>query len=300
MFDIEKITVAKTVNEAIDALMLDDEALIIAGGTDLLVQVREGKHAGKRFVSINGIKALKRITLEANGDIVIGALSTFADVTESAIIEKNIPTLGYATNQAGGPQLRNAGTIGGNVCNGVTSADSASTLLTLNASLEIKGAQGEQSEALDRTEPLEGFYKGPGRVNLAHGEVLCAIRIAKKDYEGFYGSYIKFAQRAAMDIATLGTAVHLKLSEDKKKISELRLAFGVAAPTPIRCHKAEDAAKDAVISEELFEKIAGIALSEVNPRTSWRASKEFRMQLVSENTKRALREAITKAGGAVQ
>lgn len=291
MFDIERITQAQSAEEAVRLLTEDAEALVIAGGSDVLISIREGKLAGRRLVSIQGIKALEGVKLEADGTLVIGPLTTFAGVTEHPLIKKHVPTLGYATDQAGGPQLRNTGTIGGNVCNGVTSADSASTLLTLNAELEILGPAGT------RRTPQEGFYKGPGRVELAHNELLVAIRIAQKDYDGFYGDYIKFAQRNAMDIATLGTAVHVKLSADKKHIDELRLAFGVAAPTPIRCHETEAKAKGAAINAALYTLVAETALTEVNPRTSWRASKEFRQQLVQENAKRALRAAIQKAGG---
>lgn len=292
MFDIEKITKAQSVADTVKLLGEDADALIIAGGTDVLIQVREGKLAGRRLISIHDLPELKGISLEADGTILIRPLSTFAKVTESEVVQKHIPTLGFATDQAGGPQLRNAGTIGGNVCNGVTSADSASTLLTLNAELELVGPNGS------RKVKQEHFYKGPGKVDKAHEEVLVAIRIAKGDYDGFFGHYIKYAQRNAMDIATLGCAVHVKPSADKAAIEELRLAFGVAGPTPIRCHGAEELAKGAAINDELLEKIAGAALEETNPRTSWRASKEFRTQLIYELSKRAVRAALQKAGAA--
>ncbi len=292
MYDIANIVQAGSVQEAIAALAADPEAMIIAGGTDVLIQIREGRLAGKRLVSIHGIEELEGVRMEPDGAIVVGPLTTFAGVTESEIVQKYIPTLGFATDQAGGPQLRNAGTIGGNVCNGVTSADSASTLLTLNAQLAITGPKGT------RCVPQEDFYAGPSKVKLEHGEVLTAICIAKEDYEGFGGCYIKYAMRNAMDIATLGCAVHVKLTADKKAVDELRLAFGVAAPNPIRCHKTEDAARGKPLDAALLDAVAAGALTEVNPRTSWRASKEFRQQLVHELSRRALREAIQKAGGA--
>lgn len=294
MYDIEKIVQPNTVLETIAALQANPEALIICGGSDVLVQIREGKLAGCSLVSIHGIKELEGITIEADGTIVIGPATTFAEVTNSPIIQKHIPALGDAVDQAGGPQLRNIGTIGGNVCNGVTSADSASTLLTLNAQLEITGPDGKRSL------PLEQFYKGPGKVDLAHAEVLTAIRIAKKDYDGFGGHYIKYAMRKAMDIATLGCAVQVKLDETKQNIAELRLAFGVAAPTPIRCQNTEQAAQGQPISPALFAMVSKTALTEVNPRTSWRASKEFRQQLVQELSQRALKQAILNAGGAAE
>lgn len=293
MYDFESIVLAKSIDEAITALNQSPEAMVIAGGSDVLIQIREGKHAGKPLVSIFGIKQLEGVRLEDDGTIFIGPITTFAGVTESPVIQKHIPTLGFATDQAGGPQLRNTGTIGGNICNGVTSADSAPTLLTLNAELEITGSGGV------RRVPQEDFYEGPGRVKMQHGELLTGVRIYKKDYENFYGHYIKFAQRNAMDIATLGTAAHVKLSEDKKHVAELRLAFGVAGPTPIRCHVTEEKAAGMPLDEQLLTTVGETALTEVNPRTSWRASKEFRQQLVYENSRRAVREAIIKAGGAM-
>ena len=294
MYDIEKIVQAKSVDEAIAALVADPSSIIICGGSDVLVQIREGRLAGCNLVSIQGVAELSGISMEADGTILIRPGCTFAQVNESPIIQQHIPTLGMAVDTAGGPQLRNIGTIGGNVCNGVTSADSASTLLTLNTELEIKGPNGT------RRQPLETFYAGPSKVHLEHGEIVVALRIAKKDYENFGGHYIKFAQRNAMDIATLGCAVHVKLSADKKAIDEMRLAFGVAAPNPIRCHETEKAVQGKPLTEETFALVSASALGEVNPRTSWRASKEFRQQLISELSMRALKAAIVNAGGAIQ
>ncbi|MDL2324311.1 xanthine dehydrogenase FAD-binding subunit XdhB [Ruminococcaceae bacterium OttesenSCG-928-A16] len=294
MYDIEKIVQPKTVPDVIAALQADPEAVIICGGSDVLIKIREGKIAGASLVSIQGIKQLEGVSLEPDGTIVIGPATTFAGVTNSPIVQQHLPALGDAVDQAGGPQLRNIGTIGGNVCNGVTSADSGAILLTLNALLEITGPNGK------RTQPLQEFYKGPGKVDLAHDEVLTAIRIAKADYDGFGGHYIKYAMRNAMDIATLGCAVHAKLDETKQNIAEMRLAFGVAAPTPIRCPKTEELAKGQPITPALFALVGQTALTEVTPRTSWRASKEFRLQLVQELSQRAFKQAILNAGGAAE
>lgn len=294
MYDIERIHLAKSVPDAIAALTVDPSAVVICGGSDVLIKIRDGKLAGCSLVSIHGIREMEGVSIEPDGTIVIGPATTFSHVTNDPLIREHLPALGDAVDQAGGPQLRNVGTIGGNVCNGVTSADSASTLLTLNAELELTGPDGT------RRVKLENFYRGPGKVDLAHGELLTAINIAKADYDGFGGHYIKYAQRNAMDIATLGCAVHVKLTADKAAVQELRLAFGVAAPTPIRCHRSEELARGQKIGEELFRAVADSAVTEVNPRTSWRASKEFRLQLVHELSQRALKQAIIHAGGAVE
>ena len=220
-------------------------------------------------------------------------LTSFSHITKNEIIQKYIPILGEAVNEIGGPQLRNVGTIGGNISNGVTSADSASTLFALNAKLQIEGPNGE------RVIPISEYYVGPGKVSLKNGEILTAIYITKENYEDFTGNYIKYAMRNAMDIATLGCSVTCKLNADKDTIEDVHLAFGVAGPVPMRCPKAEEAIKGMKISDEMFNIFGEVAKSEVSPRSSWRASKDFRLQLVCELSKRALKESIRKSGGVI-
>lgn len=291
MYDIGQYYQAADIEDAIKALAADETAIVISGGSDVLVQIREGRHAGASLVSIHGIEELKGVRMEADGTIVIGAATTFSHVTNNDIIEKNIPILGHAVDQAGGPQLRNVGTIGGNFCNGVTSADSASSLMVLNAVIELKGIEGT------RLVPIREFYTGPGKTVRKHDEIAVCVRIKKEDYEGFGGHYIKYGKRNAMEIATLGCAVSVRLSADKKSIEDIRIGYGVAAPTPIRCLVTEEKVKGMQISSELFQTVGAGVLAEVNPRSSWRASKEFRLQLVEELSKRALQQAIINAGG---
>lgn len=290
MYDIEKYYQAKDVEDAVRALEEDADAVVISGGSDVLIKIREGKLAGCSLVSIHGIPALEGVRMEADGTIVIGPATTFSHITYDPVIQKYIPALGWAVDQVGGPQIRNIGTIGGNVCNGVTSADSAALLFTLNAVLELTGPKGT------REIPVTEFYTGPGRTLREHAEILTAIKITRENYRGFYGHYTKYGKRNAMEIATLGCAVHVKLSADNMRISEFRLGFGVAAPTPIRCFKTEEAVKGmAVADPELYEKIQEGAVTEVTPRSSWRASREFRLQLVRELSVRTAKEAIEKA-----
>ena len=291
MYDIGKFYQAADVEDAVRALVEDPEAVVISGGSDVLIKIREGKLAGCSLVSIHGIKELEGIRMEEDGTIVIGPATTFSHITNNDIIQKHIPMLGDAVDMAGGPQLRNIGTIGGNVCNGVTSADSASSLCCLDAVLVLEGPDGV------REVPISQWYTGPGRTVRNHDEVLTAIRIKKENYQGYGGQYIKYGKRNAMEIATLGCAVSVKLTEDKKHIQDLRLAYGVAAPTPIRCHTTEEAVKGMETGEALAQAVGKGALEEVNPRSSWRASKEFRLQLVEELGKRAVRQAAINAGG---
>lgn len=292
MYDIKSFYEAKSVQDAIAALQADEQAEIISGGTDVLIRVREGRDAGKALVSIHNIPELKGISYDEDGAIIIRPATSFSHITNNEIIQKHLNMLGEAVDQVGGPQIRNTGTIGGNICNGATSADSAASMQCLNAIVVLEGPDGV------REVPVTEFYTGPGKTVRAHAEVCTAFKIRKEDYEGWAGHYIKYGKRKAMEIATLGCAVWVKLSEDKKQIEDVRLAYAVAAPTPIRCRKAEDAVRGMQVSDEkIYDLLADTALEEVNPRTSWRASKEFRLQLIHELAKRALEQAIINAGG---
>lgn len=290
MYDIQSIYQAKSVDDAIRALQADPSAIVIAGGTDVLIKIREGKLAGCSLVSIHNLTdELSGVTLSPGGDVEIGPLTTFRGVTFSDVIRQTVPVLGEAADMAGGPQLRAAGTIGGNVCNGITSADTASTLVALDAVLRVRGPKGE------RDVPISEWYQGVGRVALAPYELLVKIIIPRDNYAGYTGHYIKYAQRAAMDIATLGVSCLVKLTDDKKTVDDAALAFGVAGPVPMRAPSAEAAVRGLPI-EEAIAVIGKAALADVNPRTSWRASKEFRIQLIEELSPRALREAARKGG----
>ena len=294
MFDIQSFYEAKSVQDAIDALVRDPQAQIISGGTDVLIRVREGKDAGKSLVSIHNLKELKGVKMLDNGDILIGAGTSFSHITNDPLIQQYIPMLGEAVDTVGGPQIRNVGTIGGNICNGATSADSASAMWTLEAEVVLEGPEGE------RNVPIHQFYTGPGRTVRQRTEVCKYFIIRRESYEGWHGQYIKYGKRKAMEIATLGCAVRVKLSEDKKRIEDVRLGYGVAGPTPLRCKAAEGFLKGRDVADrEAVNEFAKLALTEVNPRTSWRASKEFRLQLIEELAKRALDAAVKRAGGVV-
>ena len=291
MYDLAALYEANSVEEAVALRLQHPEAQIIAGGTDVLVQMREGKRAGRALISIFGIDALRGVQLEADGTIRIGSLTSFSHITKDPIIQKYINVLGQAVDLVGGPQIRNAGTIGGNTCNGVTSADSASTLFAWDAVVELTGQNGI------RRLPIRDFYVKAGVVDLKPDEIQTAILIPKAAYEGYFGHYIKYAMREAMDIATTGCSVNVKLSEDKKTIEDARIAYGVAGPVPMRAETAEAAAKGQPVSKETVSAFAKAVLQDVHPRDSWRASKAFREHIAVELAKRCLCESIRLAGG---
>lgn len=294
MYDIKALYEAESVEDAIRLLTEHPEAQIIAGGSDVLVQMREGKRAGKELVSIYGLDELRGVSYEEDGAIRIGSLTSFSHITKDPIIQKHINVLGEAVDMIGGPQIRNIGTIGGNTCNGVTSADSASTLHAWDALVEITGPEGV------RRIPIHDFYLKAGTVDLRPGELQIAIVIPKEAYEGYFGHYIKYAMRNAMDIATTGCSVNVKLSEDKKIIEDARIAYGVAGPVPMRAPSAEAAAKKKPVTEETVSAFARAVLEDIRPRDSWRASKAFRQHIAVVLAQRALKESIRLAGGKLE
>lgn len=291
MYDMKALHEAKSVDDAVRLLQEYPQAQVIAGGSDVLVQMREGKRAGAELVSIYGLDELRGVTIEEDGTIRIGSLTSFSHITKDPIIQKYINVLGEAVDMVGGPQIRNIGTIGGNTCNGVTSADSASTLFAWDAVIELTGPDGI------RRIPIKDFYIKAGKVDLRPGEIQNAILIPREAYEGYEGHYIKYAMRNAMDIATLGCSVNVKLSDDKKTFTDIRIAYGVAGPVPMRAVHAEAAGRGLKVTEENIEKIGDTVLEDVTPRDSWRASKAFREHISKLLCKRALREAVRRAGG---
>ena len=222
MYDMKALYQAESVQDAVALRVAHPDAQIIAGGSDVLVQMREGKRAGVELISIYGLDELRGVTLEADGTLRIGSLTSFSHITRDPLIQKYLHVLGEAVDQVGGPQIRNIGTIGGNTCNGVTSADSASTLHAYDAIVELTGPDGI------RRQPIREFYIRAGKVDIRPGEIQTAILIEKDSYTDTFGHYIKYAMRNAMDIATLGTSVNVRLSADKKTVERARVAFGVA------------------------------------------------------------------------
>ena len=293
MYDVEAIYEAKTVEEAVKLRQEHPKAVIIAGGSDVLIKIREGKLAGCELISIYGIDAIRGIRMEEDETLRIGSLTSFSHITRNELIQKYINVLGEAVDKVGGPQVRAIGTIGGNTCNGVTSADSASTLMAWEAIIELTGPNGV------RRVPIEKFYLGAGKVDIQPGEIQTGILITKDSYENCKGHYIKYGMRNAMEIATTGCSVNVRLSPDKKTVERLRIGYGVAAPVPIRAHKAEAAWNGAPVSMETAKGIAKSVLEDVNPRDSWRASKDMRLHLCSEMAKRAFIEAVKLSGGEI-
>lgn len=290
MYDVSKSLKAKTVKEAISLLNENPGALLVAGGSDVMIKVRDGKLPKVSLISILEIEEIKEISVDGEGTIRIGSGCCFDKIYKNEIIKEHIPALANACNQVGSPQIRHIATIGGNICNGAVSADSVPMLYALNAKLLVEDVNG------DRIIPIEGFHTGPGKTLLqGSASILKAILIEKGEYKDCHSYYYKSGQRKAMEISSLGCAVNLKLTQDKKHLDWIRFAFGVAAPVPIRCHKLEEMLKGHEIGEDLYESIELEVLKELSPRDSWRASLLLRERLIKTLSVRATKNCIKEA-----
>lgn len=291
MYDIGALYEARTVDEALELMQAHPGARLIAGGSDLLIKIRDGKMPGAELISIRDIAQLRGVSMEPDGALRIGPLTSFTELTRDALIREHIQVLADAAGEVGSPQIRNIGTIGGNICNGATSADTASTLFAFDAELELEGAGGV------RRLGMADFYLGPGRTDVRPGELLIGIFIPKASYEATQGCYIKYSARSSLDIAMLGCSVNLRLAEGGAGIGRLRLAYGVAGPVPSRCPETERAFAGAPVDEKTARAMAKSAVAELQPRDSWRASRAFRLHVAEESAYRAFCECVRRLGG---
>lgn len=289
MFDINNYYEAYTLHEAFNILNSSISNIkIIAGGSDVLIKSRSRKpsYTDIYLLGITRIKELNEIKLLDNGDLYIGACNTFTTIENNELVNNLTKTIAYACGTVGGPQIRNVGTIGGNIANGAPSADTSTILLAYDAVLGINN--GTTIKEMN----INDFYIGPSKVRLEKNELLQYILIKKENYENYKGAYIKFAQRNAMDIATLGCSVLLKA--ENNIIDNLKIAFSVSAPTPIRATSAESFAKGLELTVDNINNIGIKCLDDSKTRDSFRASKAYRDQLITVLFSRAVEQILAK------
>ncbi len=293
MFSIARLDSPTRLADALALLRDHPGARPLAGGTDVLVGLRDSMEPA-HLVDILRLPELAAEYVDAGGTLRLGANLTFRRLIASPLARERVPLLAEAAATVAGPQIRAMATLGGNLCNGAVSADSAAPLLVLDAALRLVSLSGG-NEMAERTLPLADFYLGPGRVALRPAELLAEIVIPPTPPSSGW-AWSKYAMRAAMDIATIGCAVHLTLTDDPTpRIAALRLAFTVAAPTPVRCPRAEAAAPGLPATPASFAAIAEAALGDVSPRSSWRAEKDFRLHIIQTLAERLLHQAAEHA-----
>lgn len=291
MYDVRETFQAASAQEVLELLEAHPGAVLVAGGTDVMIRLKKRKLKDAVLVCLQRVPELQGVSLEPDGALCIGAGCTFAELEHHELLLEHVPMLASACHQVGSPQIREMATIGGNLCNGAVSADSAPALYALDAELEVLSQTGV------RRIPVCGFHTGPGRTVLGPGDLLLRIRIPRASYEDHGGCYLKFGQRNAMEISTLGCAVNVALTEDRTRIRRAAVAYGVAAPVPVRCYETEARLAGMETGGEALRVLRATVLSQLSPRDSWRASRELREQLIRELGCRALRQAIQQAGG---
>jgi carbon-monoxide dehydrogenase medium subunit len=260
-----------------------DGGRFLAGGTDLVIAMKEKGLLPKYIVDLKRVPNLSGIRENADGSITLGTLTTMYEIETSPLIKKKFPFLAQSAAEVGSIQIRNRATIGGNMCNATPSADTAPALIALNAAAQIAGVAGEH------TMNLEEFFKAPGRNAMDPAEILTAITIPKTGPH-LVGEYIKFSPRDMMDLAYIGVAVVYDLGSDKR-CTGVRIVLGAVAPTPIRAKNSESLLEGQVLSEELATKVGDEAAREAKPISDVRSSADYRRAMVGVMTKRAVLNA---------
>jgi len=255
----------------------------LAGGTDLVIAMKEKGLLPKYIVDLKRVPGLSGIRENNDGTITIGALSTMYVIETSPVITKKYPFLAQSAAEVGSIQIRNRATIGGNMANATPSADVAPSLIALNATAKIVSTSGE------RTVPMEEFFRGPGQNAMNADEILTEITIPKTGPQ-LVGEYIKFSPRDMMDLAYIGVAVAYNLANDKK-CSGVRIVLGAVAPTPIRAKNSEALLEGKVLTEELATQVGDEAARESKPISDVRSSADYRRAMVAVMTKRAILNA---------
>ena len=288
----EDYLIASTVEEALATLAsLRGKGRLIAGGTDLVIQLQRGERNVRSLVDITRIPGLDEVKLE-DPYIIIGAAVTFSQIEHSALIRERTPVLAEAAAQLGSPQIRNVGTLAGNVVNAQPAADGSIALLALDAEAEIANLTGRQWV------PIASLFVSPGvsRVD-ATAEMITAFRVrAQAPRES--SAFERLARRKALALPLINVGVRVLLNADGTHVRDARIAIGPVAPVPFRAQEAEAALKSRPINQETISEAVETAVGESKPRSSLlRGSKEYRRELIRVLTRRALLRAVETARG---
>jgi carbon-monoxide dehydrogenase medium subunit len=283
-FDYQKVY---SLQEAFDAASASKGAsAFLAGGTDLLVQIKEGKKQPQCVIDVKGVHEMVGLTVSED-ELSIGALTCIRTLETSLLVSEKAPLLAQAAAKLGSVQIRHRATIGGNLCNASPSADTAPALLALEAQAEICGNTGT------RVIDLDGFFLGPGATVLGDGEVLARLKIPlTRKRRG--SMYSKLSTRKAMDLAFVGVAVLLELDGDDR-ISKARIALAAVDPTPIRVPSVERQLEGRMVSFEVARESGELAARSCKPISDLRASAEYRREMVRELCQQGLLAAYRQA-----
>jgi len=267
------------------------QARVIAGGTDLIIQLKKKEVTARCLVDVTNLDELKGVELEG-GFIRVGACVTHEELASSSLIRERAAALAEGASQVGSPQIRNMGTVGGNIVNAQPAADTVVPLLALEAEVEVATATGT------RREPLGGLCVGPGQCTVdATAEVLTGVRFRALGLN--QGSaFARLAKRKALSLPILNAAAVVTLNDGGDTFQEVRLAVGPVAPTPFRARKAEEALRGAVVEAQAIAAALELAAQEAQPRTNpVRGSQEYRREMVKVLLRRSIERAVRVARG---
>lgn len=274
----------RTLKEAIGLLVKHKKTgKLLAGGTDLIIEMKEGLIKPQWLINLKKIKGLDKINFSRKDGLTIGTLVTWTNILSSNVIREDYPILREAASVIGCSQIRNIGTIGGNICHASPSADSAPALMIYEVQCLIAGPSRE------RIIPIDDIFTGVQKISLKEGEILTSFRLPPPD-KASKGCYIKFALRNAMGLPVVGVGVLVRTSNGTFK--DVKIALGAVASTPLRARKTESFLLGKPVDDEAIRKAAELAMEESEPINDIRASREYRLGLVRELTYRAIKRSI--------
>jgi carbon-monoxide dehydrogenase medium subunit len=266
----------------------DGEAKVVAGGTDLLPQMKNGLVKPARVVDLSGIPALKKLEIGSDGALHIGAAVSARDVELSSLVLDGFAGVAEGAGVIGSFQVRNLATVGGNVCNAAPSADVSPPLVAMDTVVVIAGPDGQ------RLLPITDFFQGVRRTALQPGELVVEFVVpAAGSNSG--GTYLRHTPRRELDIAVVGVGTQLTVQDGK--CTKARIALGAVAPVIVRAAEAEAALEGQEVTPELLDKAATLAVNSASPISDQRGSAEYRRHLVRVLTRRTLQTAFERATG---
>jgi carbon-monoxide dehydrogenase medium subunit len=282
------LALPRSIDEALRVLSdRGPDAKLLAGGTDLLPQMKNGLLAPGCVVDLSGVARIRILEPDARG-LRVGAAVSARALERHTVVRSTYTALAESAALVGSIQVRNLATLGGNLCNAAPSADMAPPLLALDAVAVIAGPRGE------RRVPFADFFTGVRRTVLGADEVLVEIAVpAPGPRSG--GQYLRHTPRRELDIAVVGVASQLTLSDGV--CAKARIALAAVAPVPLRAHRAEQALQGKPVTPEAIERAAELAVGIARPISDQRGSADYRHHLVRVLTRRTLRTALTRAGG---
>lgn len=283
-----ELALPSTVEECVAALAGGGEVKAVAGGTDLLPQMKNGLVKPATVVDLSGIAALRVLQADGGGALHVGAGVTARAAELADVVRAGFPALAEGAGVIGSHQVRNLATIGGNVCNAAPSADVSPPLVALDAIAVVAGPNGR------REIPIGDFFLGVRRTALQPGELLVEL-IVPAQPAGSGGTYLRHTPRRELDIAVVGVASQLTIQDGR--CTRVRIALGAVAPVIVRATEAEARLEGQAVTPELIAEAAALAVNAARPISDQRGSAEYRRHLVKVLTRRTLQTAFERATG---